>query len=662
MSRDRYPRRLLTALLSLVALVAASVALSPPTAAGTSGPSPAAAPAQQSYAGYVFAYFTGEGQADGEQVHLALSRGNDPLHWQELNGGKPVLTSTLGDKGVRDPFLIRSPQGDKFYLLATDLKIYGNGDWDAAQRHGSRSLMVWESPDLVHWSQQRSVQVSPPTAGNTWAPEAYWDSARHTYVVFWASKLYSEDDPDHTASSYNRMMYATTKDFTHFSEAKVWDDPGHSVIDATVIKDSDTYYRLTKDERDNTSGNPCGKFITEEKSTDLLDTSWEPVAECIGKGTDDSPGIEAGEGPTVFKSNTENKWYTFIDEFTGRGYVPFETTDLASGNWTMSKDYQLPASPRHGTVVPVTQAEYDRLADQWGPHNPALPGYHADPNIVAFGSTYYLYTTNDGYPGWSGTTFNAWSSKDLVHWTDRGTILDLGPDVAWADSRAWAPTIAERHGTYYFYYCADAKIGVATSHSPTGPFKDSGAPLIAANPDGNGQAIDPAVFTDDDGQAYLYWGNGSAWVVPLNDDMVSFDPDRVQQITGLTDFREGLFMAKRGSTYHLMYSIDDTRSEDYRVGYATASSPAGPFTDHGVILSKDTSQGILGTGHNSILRVPGTDDWYIAYHRFAIPGGDGTHRETAIDKLTFSADGLIEPVTPTLAGIAPHPIPRRTAH
>ncbi|WP_255951886.1 family 43 glycosylhydrolase [Streptomyces odontomachi] len=661
-------RRLLTALTGLFALVAAPTALGPLTTASAAPGVHASAPAhpghaRQDYAGYVFAYFTGEGKADGEQVHLALSRGNDPLHWQELNAGKPVLTSTLGDKGVRDPFVIRSPQGDRFYLLATDLKMYGNGDWNAAQRHGSRSIMVWESPDLVHWSKQRSVEVSPPTAGNTWAPEAYWDAQRGTYVVFWASTLYPEDDPDHTSTSHERMMYATTKDFTHFSAAKVWNDPGHAVIDSTVIADGGTYYRLSKDERDATSTNPCGKFITEEKSTDLLDTSWDPVAECIGKATDTGPGIAQGEGPTLFKSNTENKWYAFIDEFSGRGYVPFETTDLASGKWTLSQGYDLPASPRHGTVMPVTQAEYDRLADQWGAgttaaatNNPVLPGYHADPNIVAFGDTYYLYTTNDGYPNWSGTTFNAWSSKDLVHWTDRGTILDLGPDVSWADSRAWAPTIAKRGDTYYFYYCADARIGVATSHSPTGPFKDSGKPLITANPDGAGQPIDPDVFTDTDGQSYLYWGNGSAWVVPLNDDMVSFDPNRVQRITGLTDFREGQFMVKRGGTYHLTYSIDDTRSEDYRVGYATASSPAGPFTYHGVILKKDTTQGILGTGHDSVIQVPGTDDWYIAYHRFAIPGGDGTHRETVIDKLTFSSDGLMEPVTPTLAGVEPDPI------
>ncbi|WP_238598857.1 family 43 glycosylhydrolase [Saccharothrix sp. ALI-22-I] len=289
--------------------------------------------------------------------------------------------------------------------------------------------------------------------------------------------------------------------------------------------------------------------------------------------------------------------------------------------------------------------------------SPVLPGYNADPNIAVFGDTYYIYATSDGFPGWGSTTFRAWSSKDLVTWADRGVILDLGPDVSWADGRAWAPTIAERDGRYYFYFSADAKIGVAVGESPTGPFRDSGQPLVSANPDGRGQAIDPAAFTDDDGRAYLYWGNGSAFVVPLNADMVSFDPAAVRKIDGLADFREGLFMVRRQGLYHLTYSIDDTRSADYRVGYATATSPFGPFTNRGVVLRADRSQGILGTGHNSVLRVPGTDDWYIAYHRFAIPGGDGMHRETTIDRLTFSADGLLEPVVPTLESVPPRRVP-----
>ncbi|MEU1031475.1 family 43 glycosylhydrolase [Streptomyces mirabilis] len=733
--RRRTARALLIPVLAL--LLGLLAAPPSPASPSTSGASHVNEP---KYAGYLFAYFTGEGTADGEQIRYALSRGNDPLHWRELNAGNPVLTSTIGEKGLRDPFVIRSPKGDKFFLIATDLKMYQNssGSWDYVQRHGSRSIMIWESTDLVHWTDQRLVKVAPDNAGNTWAPEAYWDDSLGEYVVFWASKLYADDDPDHTGSTYNKMLYATTKDFRTFSEPKVWDDPGYSVIDSTVIKNKGSYYRYTKDERDPSSSSPCSKFITGEKSTSLTDTAYDFVSDCIGSGS-----IDRGEGPTVFKSNTENKWYLFIDEYGSHGYVPFETTDLDSGKWTMSTNYQLPASPRHGTVMPVTQAEYDRLlaaypvtgtsvvdatakglsgyaivtesaskvvlpmkpdtdlrhlaptlavgagakvspasgtprdfrtprtytvtapdgtSRTWTveavpARSPVLPGLNADPDVHYLDGQYWIYPTTDGYAGWSGTSFKAYSSKDLVHWKDHGVILDLGSDVSWADKNAWAPAIAERDGKYYFYFCAEQQIGVAVADSPAGPFKDAlGKPLVAKGLL-TGQMIDPAVFTDDDGRSYLYWGNGHGYVVPLNADMVSFDASQVRDITQ-PDFREGSFVVKRHGTYYFMWSEDDTRSENYHVAYATGPSPLGPWTKRGTILSKRPEYGIKGTGHHSVVNVPGTDDWYIVYHRFALngpgkAGGDGTHRETTIDRMEFAADGTIEPVVPTLESIRP---------
>ncbi|WHT22749.1 family 43 glycosylhydrolase [Crossiella sp. CA-258035] len=291
--------------------------------------------------------------------------------------------------------------------------------------------------------------------------------------------------------------------------------------------------------------------------------------------------------------------------------------------------------------------------------NPALPGLTADPHLTAAGGRFYLYPTTDGFPGWGGSTFSAYSSTDLVHWRNHGVILDLDKDISWADKFAWAPAMARKNGKHYFYFSGGKAtgdtgkhLGVAVSDSPTGPFKDAlGKPLVPAGTYG-GQMIDPMVFTDDDGQSYLYWGQGGSHQVPLNPDMVSFDPAKVRTHKP-QDYNEGSFVFKRKGTYYFMWSEGDTRSEDYRVAYAPGPSPLGPWTKRGVILSKRLDQGIKGTGHHSVVRAPGSDNWYIAYHRFAIPGGDGTHRETAIDRMRFNRDGSIQPVVPTLTGINP---------
>lgn len=125
---------------------------------------------------YLFAYFTDEQTPTGETIRFAVTEGDDPTTgWRELANGQPLFTSTLGQQGLRDPHIVRDPEGGRFFLIATDLRIYGGNDFGTAQQTGSRSIMVWESADLVNWSQQRMVEVMGPEAGNVWAPEAIWD-------------------------------------------------------------------------------------------------------------------------------------------------------------------------------------------------------------------------------------------------------------------------------------------------------------------------------------------------------------------------------------------------------------------------------------------------------------------------------------------------------
>ncbi|MFF2370883.1 family 43 glycosylhydrolase [Agromyces sp. NPDC058110] len=301
-------------------------------------------------------------------------------------------------------------------------------------------------------------------------------------------------------------------------------------------------------------------------------------------------------------------------------------------------------------------------------NSPVLPGLYADPNIAVFGDTYYLYATTDGTPGWGGKDFYVWKSADLVNWTRSAqpflTLDGANGNVPWATGNAWAPTIIECDGRYFFYFSGHnaalnrKTIGVAVADSPEGPFTAQPTAMILNNEAvTSGQAIDPAAFHDPaTGKYYLYWGNGSPVMAELSDTMTSLKPGTISAMSGLTSYREGSFMNYRDGVYHLTYAIDDTGSENYRVGYATSTSATGPWTYRGVILQKDLSLGIKGTGHSSIINVPGTDDWVIAYHRFAMPNGDGTHRETTIDKLTIGADGLFQTVQPTLTSVAPHPI------
>lgn len=301
-------------------------------------------------------------------------------------------------------------------------------------------------------------------------------------------------------------------------------------------------------------------------------------------------------------------------------------------------------------------------------HNPVLNGYYADPEILYSHQTkkYHLYPTSDGFTSWSGTSFKSFSSTDLVNWKDEGILLDLPKEVSWAKRNAWAPAMAERkingQYKYFYYYTAAQKVGVAVADHPTGPFKDSGKALIAKRPAGikGGQEIDPDVFVDPKTQkAYLYWGNGYMAGAILNDDMVSIDTNSIKVMTPDDTFREGTEVFYRNGKYYFLWSEDDTRSENYRVRYGYADSPMGKITipENNLILSKDAANGIYGTGHNSVIQVPGKDQWYIVYHRFTRPKGitmgnaAGYNREVCIDKMEFNSDGSIKKVVPTVEGI-----------
>ena len=289
------------------------------------------------------------------------------------------------------------------------------------------------------------------------------------------------------------------------------------------------------------------------------------------------------------------------------------------------------------------------------PPQPILAGYTADPHAVVYDGKYYIYPTSDKNE-WKTTDFSVWSSTDLVNWKDEGMILDVTHDLKWATLRGWAPAAIRRDGRYYFYFAAELKIGVAVSDSPVGRFVDPlGKPLITPDSRHPGQAIDPFVFIDDDGQAYLYYGQGNLYAYKLNADMITLDGPPVRMTP--PHFNEGVFMFKRNGFYYFMWSQNDARDTNYQVAYGVSRSPLGPITvpEDNVILQKRGQ--VVGTGHHSVIQVPGTDRWYIFYHRHAIPDGSGYLRETCIADMGFEPDGRISKVDPLAELLEPPKMP-----
>lgn len=283
------------------------------------------------------------------------------------------------------------------------------------------------------------------------------------------------------------------------------------------------------------------------------------------------------------------------------------------------------------------------------PQHTPLHRFLADPSPVIFddpryANQYFLYATEDGFDDWGSHTFHVYTSPDLIEWTDGGQILDLH-DVPWGHEHAWAPAVCEYEKRFYLYFVCEGQIGAAVADSPFGPFVSTAQPLIAKD-DFPVYPIDPAVFHDDDGTDWLLWGNGTAYMAPLNMDHVSIDRTRVTHwVPG--DFREALWIFKRNGVYYASWSENDAREPEYCVKYATGPSVTGPWTEHGVLIEQNPADGIVGTGHHGVIHVPDTDEWILAYHLFDAGYGSGYRREIAFAPLQFHADGTIERVVPT---------------
>jgi arabinoxylan arabinofuranohydrolase len=607
-------------------------------------------PVEKDFTAYLFAYFTGN-KVEEEAIHFAVS--TDGYNYRALNGNRPVIPSAAisSTGGVRDPHVIRTEDGKGFYMVVTDMT--SSKGWDS-----NRAMVLMKSSDLIHWNSS-VINIQQKYKGQedlkrVWAPQTIYDPAQKKYMVYWSMKHGDGQDIIYYA-------YANA-DFTDLEgEPKVLFNPknGKSCIDGDIISKNGLFYMFYKTEG---HGNGIRLAITDS----LASGKWI-----------EQPGYkqqtrEAVEGSSTFKLINTDTYILMYDVYMKGKYQFTESKDLDVFK-VIDKEISMDFHPRHGSIIPITTRELKALTSKWGlpegikisqRNNPVLEGYYADPDILYSekNKKYYLYPTSDGFDSWSGYYFKTFSSIDLKNWKDEGVILDLKRDVSWADRNAWAPCIIEKKikgkYKYFYYFSAAQKIGVAVADEPTGPFVDSGKALIDFRPEGvkGGQEIDPDVFTDPKtGKSYLYWGNGYMAAAELNEDMVSIKKNTLKVMTPDSSFREAIYVFFRKGLYYFLWSEDDTRSENYRVRYATSTSPMGPLNipKDNLILVKDPSQGIYGTGHNSVLQIPGKDEWYMVYHRFSKPNGilmgdpAGFHREVAMDRMEFNADGSIKPVVVT---------------
>ncbi len=348
--------------------------------------------------GYVLVHFIEDPDGYAEKIYMDISDGDNPRRWLPLNHGEPLLVSSLGTTGVRDPHIIRNPHTGKWYIIATDLRVFGGDDagWFEWTRHASTNLIIWESADLVHWSEPRMLDVSRKPDGThlelgmAWACECLWvpdfypmgqerDGSRGAFVMYWSSTVFAADDPTHSDDSITcTVQWGSTTDFTQhtFEYGGVFIDTGGNSIDTTMIQrplasGGMRTYRITKD---NSFGNGIWMDSTDEPRWWEPSVQWHTVQRHIGAGYVPDGNPSGVEGPAVFANHhngsnvvtDSDEWYLFVDVIPSIGYQPMISRNLDAGFQPLDDpDYFLSPHTKHGGVASLTREEYTRLRDAY---------------------------------------------------------------------------------------------------------------------------------------------------------------------------------------------------------------------------------------------------------------------------------------------------------
>lgn len=600
------------------------------------------------FEGYLFAHFEGQGE---QQEHLRFALSNDGVNWRALNGNRPVISSdSISESGgIRDPHILRGEDG-WFYIVATDMHTRKYG-WNE-----NPGIVLLKSDDLIHWSHAK-INLSKDYPKHfadaywVWAPQTIYDRKAKKYMIYFTLQ---RDDRKSLITYY---AYAN-KDFTGFEgEPKRLFSAKYGSIDNDIIEKDGTYHLFYKGNTKDADGKEIKNGIQQAVSKSLKGKWKEDF-----KYLDAYAGKTPVEGSSIFKLNGKEEYVLMYDMYTSGRYEYQTSKDLYT--FSEPKAFTKDFFPRHGSVISLTHDELQRLQEKWGyvvkyefeSHgNPVIRHLHtADPAALVQGDTLWLFAGHDLNGNQKGYVMKDWlvfSTTDMKHWTQYPVPLKV-EDFKWAASKqAYAGHVAERNGKYYWYVSTNwCGIGVAVADRITGPYRDAlGKPLLT-NADcfdskHSWACIDPAVFIDDDGQAYLTWGNGQCYIVKLKDNMIETEGEVKRiHIDESHPFTEAPWIHKHNGKYYLTYASEWPE----KIAYAVADHIEGPYEAKGVISE---IAGNSNTTHPAIVNFKG--QWIFISHNGGLPTGTSYSRSIVMEPMEHNADGTIKNIPPTAEGVKP---------
>ena len=624
-------------------------------------------PAQNSkntekFDGYLFAYFEGTGKArEQEQIRFAVSE--NAVNWFALNQNQPVLRSELISQtgGLRDPHILRGEDGKSFYMVATDMFTHRNG-WD-----NNPGIVMLKSDNLLDWKHSiiDLEKLYPKKFKNVkwvWAPQTIYDPKAKKYLVYFTVRFHNDEKLDFYCAYAN-------KDFSAFEkEPKLMFRAKYGAIDGDIIYKDGLYHFFYKGNTKDANGKEVKNGIQKAVSKSLQGP-WKEEFEYLDAYA--AKGVSV-EGSSVFKLNNSDEYFLMYDLYRDKRFEFQRSTDLkkfSAGPESFTKNF----APRHGSVISITRDETRRMQARWGgvpetllqptsdadlhrfeaKGNPIITHkFTADPAAIVKGDTLWMFIGHDfagNQRNYKMKDWLAFSTTDMKTFTEHPVPLKI-TDFAWATSGdAFAGHVAERNGKYYWYISTNwTGIGVAVADRPQGPYKDAlGKPLLT-NKDcydssHSWACIDPAIFTDDDGTPWIFWGNRECYYAKLKDNMIEIDGAiRKIDFPGFS-FTEAPWVHKYNGKYYLTYATEFPE----KIAYAMADNIQGPWEYKGIL---NEIAGNSNTNHQGIVEFKG--QWYFLYHNGGINTDGGSYsRSVCIDKMYYNADGTIRKIEMTTKGV-----------